>query len=223
MRTGKVLVLAAAIVGGAIGAVSITGALAQTAPAPTPVVVINLAKVRADAPAWADMNTKLKTLVDQKSNEFRTQNTSTAQLVESEGRALQPLLQGKTQAQIMADAALKTRLENQVRRERDLQQKQQLFQYSVQATSERADSQLLELLDPIIGQIMTQRGAVVVLDRSQIAKASASVEITQEATTRFNASNPRAPQPTWVPVTIAPPEGGAGPAPATLPKAAPKK
>jgi Skp family chaperone for outer membrane proteins len=221
MRTGKALFLAVAIAVGGIGAVSISAALAQSAPS-SPVVVINLAKVRADAPAWTDMNTKLKTLVDQKSNEFRTQNQSAAQLVENEGRALQPLLQGKTQAQIMADAALKTRLENQVRRERELQQKQQLFQYSVQATSERADAQLLELLDPIIGQIMTQRGAVVVLDRSQIAKANASVEITQEATTRFSAANPRAPQPTWVPVTIAPAEG-AGAAPATLPKAAPKK
>lgn len=218
MRIAKSLILAAAVAGGALGALSVGAALAQSTSA-SPVVVINLAKVRADAPAWNDMNTKLKTLVDQKSNEFRSQNQSAAQAVETEGRALQPLLQGKTQAQIMADAALKARLENQVRRERELQQKQQLFQYSVQATSERADSLLLELLDPIIGQIMTQRSAVVVLDRSQIAKAVPGVEITQDATTRFNAQHPRAPQPAWVPVTMDP----AGAAPATLPKAAPKK
>lgn len=213
MRIGKALILAAAVAGGALGALSVGAALAQSTS--SPVVVINLQKVRSDAPAWNDMNTKLKTLVEQKSNEFRTQNQPTAQQIETEGRALQPLLQGKTQAQIMADAGLKTRLENQVRRERELQQKQQLFEYSIRATTERADGQLLELLDPIIGQIMTQRGAVVVLDRSQIAKANPSVEITQEATTRFNTAHPRAPQPTWTPVTIAPADPAA---PATLPK-----
>jgi Skp family chaperone for outer membrane proteins len=213
MRIGKALILAAALAGGALGALSVGAALAQSTS--SPVVVINLQKVRADAPAWTDMNTKLKTLVEQKSTEFRTQNQSAAQQMETEGRALQPLLQGKTQAQIMADPGLKTRLENQVRRERELQQKQQLFEYSVRATTERADGQLLELLDPIIGQIMTQRGAVVVLDRSQIAKAVPGVEITQDATTRFNAAHPRAPQPAWTPVTMAPQDNAA---PATLPK-----
>lgn len=220
MRIGKTFIIAAAIACGAVGAVSIGGALAQSAQ--SQVVVINLAKVRSDAPAWADMNTKLKTMMEQKSSEFRAQNQAAAQTLQTEGAALRPLLQGKTEAQVNADPALKARVEAQVRRERDLGQKQQLFQYSVQATTERADAQLLELLDPIIGQIMTQRGALIVLDRTQIAKASPSVEITQEATTRFNAANPRAPQPAWVPVTIAPQDGGGSPPPATIAPGAPK-
>ncbi len=206
MRISKALVIAAAVMGGALGALSIGAAVAQSTS--SPVLVLNLQKLRQDAPAWADMNTKLRLVVEQKTTEFRTQNTAAAQAVETEGRALQPLVAGQTQAQIFANAALKTRVETQVRRERDLQQKQQLFEYSVRATSEAADRQLLALLDPIVDQIMTQRGAVVVLDQSQIAKARPAIEITADAATRFNAANPRAPQPVWTPVTIAPQDAG---------------
>lgn len=215
MRISKTLVIAAAVAGSAFGALSIGAAVAQSTS--SPILVLNLAKLRNDAPAWTDMNTKLRTLVDQKTNEFRTQNQAAAQAVEAEGRALQPLMAGKTEAQVLADAALKARVETQVRRQRDLEQKRQLFEYSVRATSEAADRQLLGLLDPIVDQIMTTRGAVVVLDQSQILKGRPAVEITTEAATRFNAANPRAPQPQWMPVTIAPAEtpGGAQPKAAT--------
>jgi Skp family chaperone for outer membrane proteins len=205
-----------AIAAASLGALSIGAAVAQSTS--SPVLVLNLQKVRQDSPAWSEMSNKLKTLVEQKTNEFRTQNQAAATAVQTEGRALQPLLQGKTEAQVNADPALKTRFENQVRRERDLAQKQQLFQYSVQATTEGADRQLLSLLDPIVGQIMTQRGAMVVLDQTQIAKANPAVEITQEASTRFNAANPHSPDPRWVPVTITPEGEGPTGAPKTLPK-----
>ncbi|MDX2233780.1 MAG: OmpH family outer membrane protein [Hyphomonadaceae bacterium] len=216
MRIAKALIIASAIAASALGAMGVGAAVAQSNN--SPVLVLNLQKVRQDAPAWADMTTKVKTLVEQKTTEFRTQNQAAATALQTEARNLQPLMQGKTEAQIMADAGLKGRVETQVRRERDLQQKQQLFQYSVQATTEAADRQLLLLLDPIVGQIMTQRGAVVVLDQTQIAKANPSIEITQEATTRFNAAHPRAPQPVWTPVTIAPPEGAPGQAKANQKK-----
>lgn len=204
MRIAKSVFLAAAIVVGAAGSLSISAAVAQTAN--SPVLVVNLQKIREESPAWSDMSTKLRTLVEQKTNEFRSQNQAAAQTLQNEGTALRPLLQGKTEAQVNADPALKTRLEAQMRRERDLSQKQQLFEYSVRATTEAADRQLLGLLDPIVDQIMTQRGAVVVMDASQIAKARPAIDITADAQTRFNAANPRAPQPTWVPVTIAPPD-----------------
>ena len=209
MRIARTLLVAAAFAGSAIGALSIGAAVAQSAS--SPVVVLNLQKLRQDSPAWNDMNAKLRTLLDQKTTEFRTQNQAAATAVDAEGRALQPLLAGMTQAQVMANVPLKTRVEAQVRRERDLQQKQQLFEYSARATSEAADRQLLTLLDPIVDQIMTQRGAVLVLDQTQIAKARPSIEITTDASSRFNAANPRAPQPVWTPVTIAPADGAAPP------------
>jgi Skp family chaperone for outer membrane proteins len=214
MRIFKAMIVASSVAAVSLGLMGAGSAIAQSA-ANSPVIVMNLTKLRAESPAWADMNTKLKTLVDSKTNEFRTQNQAAATTVETEGRALQPLLKGKTPQQIQADPALKGRVETQLRRERELQQKQQLFQYSVQATTEAADRQLLNLLDPIVGQIMTQRGAVVVLDNTQIAKANPSVDVTAEALQRFNAANPRAPQPSWIPVTVTQAEGA--------PKAAPAK
>lgn len=218
MRITKTLIALAALAGGAIGAIGIGSAIAQTAPAAqSQVIVLDLERLRSQSTAWADMQQKLKTLVDQKTNEFRTQNQGAATQFETEGRALAPLLQGQTPQQIAANPALKTRVEAQIRRENDLRQKQQLFEYSVQATSQRADATLMQALDPIIDQIMTQRGALIVVDRSQIAKARSGVDITPDALARFNASTPRAPQPAWAPVTVAAPEA------AGQPKAATKK
>ncbi len=214
MRIAKAFIIVAAVVGGSFGALSIGAAVAQSTS--SPVLVLNLQKLRQESPAWADMATKLRALLEQKSNEYRAQNQAAAQAVETEGRALQPLLQGKTQAELMANTALKTRYDTQVRRERDLQQKQQIFEYSVRATTETADRQLLSRLDPIIDQIMTQRGAVVVLDQSVTLKGRPAIDITTDAATRFNAATPTAPQPVWTPITVAP--EGAG-----QPKAATKK
>lgn len=221
MRMNNIIGAAAALAVGAFGALSIGAAIAQTAPAAAPavqsqVVVVDFERLRSQATAWADMQQKLKTLVEQKTNEFRTQNQAAATQFETEGRALAPMLQGQTPQQIAANPALKTRVEAQIRRENDLRQKQQLFEYSVQATTQRADQQLMQALDPIIDQIMTQRGALIVVDRSQIAKARSGVDITPDAVARFNAATPRAPQPAWTPVTV-------GQAPAEAPKAgAPK-
>jgi len=226
MRVTKSLIAAIALAGGAIGAVGVGAAMAQTAtPAPAAqsvVVVLDLDRLRSQATAWADMQQKLKTLVDQKTNEFRTQNQALAGQFESEGRLLQPMLQGQTAQQVAANPTLKTRVESQIRRENELRQNQQLFELSVKATSQRADQQLMQSLDPIIDQIMTQRGALIVVDRSQIAKARTSVDITQDAVTRFNAASPRAPAPVWVPVTVGPAPEAAGETKAA-PKAAPKK
>ncbi|KAF0187297.1 MAG: OmpH family outer membrane protein [Hyphomonadaceae bacterium] len=220
MRMKSVLVAAAALTVGALGALSVGAAIAQTGQAAvqSPVIVMDLERLRSQSTAWPDMQQKLKTLVDQKANEFRTQNQAAATQLETEGRALAPLLQGQNPQQIAANPALKTRVEQQIRRENDLKQKQQIFEYSVQATQQRADATLMQALDPIVDQIMTQRGAVIVVDRSQIAKARSTVDITQDAVTRFNAATPRAPQPTWVPVTVGPAPEAAG-----QPKAAPKK
>lgn len=222
MRITKSLVAAAALAGSALGAIGIGAAMAQTAtPAPaaqSSIVVLDLERLRSQSTSWADMQQKLKTLVDQKTNEFRTQNQPLANQFEAEGRLLQPMLQGQTAQQVAANPTLKTRVEAQMRRESELRQNEQLFELSVRATSQRADQVLMQSLDPIIDQIMTQRGALIVVDRSQIAKARSSVDITPDAITRFNAATPRAPAPTWVPVTV----GAAPDAPVALPKAAPK-
>lgn len=225
MRITNLAVAAAALGVGAFGALSIGAAIAQTAaPAQavqSPVVVVDMDRLRSQATAWADMQQKLKTLVERKTNEFRTQNQAAATQLETEGRALAPQIQGMNNQQIAANPALKTRVEAQIRRENELRQKQQLFEYSAQATAQRAEQVLMQSLDPVIDQIMTQRGALVVVDRTQIAKARASVDITQDAVTRFNAATPRAPEPAWVPVTV--PQAPETLPKAGAPKAAPKK
>jgi outer membrane protein len=217
MHIAKALTLAAAVAVGAIGAVSISAAVAQTAN--VPFLVIDTAKLSNDAPAFADMQAKVEALVQQKQNEFATQNRAAAEAVAAEGRTLEPLVQGKTEAQLTPD--LRAKLEQFRKRQQDLAVKKRLLDLSTQATAQRAQVQIVNLLDPILGQIMTQRNASAVIDRSSVLKVNPALDITQDATARFNAAHPKAPQPTWASVTFAPPEGAA--APVTIAPGAPKK
>ena len=205
MRIAKTLLIAAAVAGSAFGALSIGAAVAQGTS--SPILVVDFQKIRQTSPAGVDFNNKLRALAEQKTTEFQTQNQAAANALQSEANALQAAVANKTEAQVMADPALKTRLDTQQRRGQDLAMKKEIFERSGQQTSLRAEQQFLNLLDPIVSQIMTQRGAVVVLDRSQVAKVLPAAEVTAEVETRFNAANPRAPQPVWTPFV---PPAGAG-------------
>ena len=216
MRITKSLVLATAFAGAMVGALGIGAAIAQTGAASSAILVVDLDRLSSQAPAWADMQAKLNTLIDSKTTELRTQNRAAAESVESETRALQPLVEGKTEAQINADAALKARIQALQARQQDLALKARIFDASRQGTIQRAQAELYRELDPVLDQIMTQRGANVVLQGGAVVKVRPAIDITQDALTRFNAAHPSAPQPTWVQATVGPAPGPGGVAPPSV-------
>ena len=156
---------------------------------------------------------KLGALIEQQQNNFRTQNAAAMQTMETEGRALAPLLRGKTQQQWAADPVLKAKVEAQMRREQDLQQKEQLLKASAAQTERRVTQELDSKLAPIVDQLMTAHGAAVVLDANAVLKAKTGVDITDEALQKFNATVTTA-NVAWVAVTLQP----APTNPTTLPK-----
>ena len=223
MRITKSLVVAAAFAGSMVGALSIGAAIAQTGAASSAVLVVDLEQLSARAPAWADMQTKLNALIQAKTTELRTQNRAAAEAVEAETRVLQPLVEGKTDAQINAQPALKARIQALQAKQQDLALKARVFEASRQGTIQRAQGELYRELDPVIDQIMTQRGASVVLLGGAVFKIRPTVDITQDALNRFNAAHPTAPQPTWVQATVGT-DPAAAAAPITVqPPGAPKK
>ena len=222
MRITKSLVIAAAFAGSMVGALGIGVAIAQTGAASAAVLVLDLDRLSSQAPAWADMQTKLNTLIQTKTTELRTQNRAAAEAVEAETRALQPLVEGKTDAQINAQPALKARIQALQAKQQDLALKARVFEASRQGTIQRAQGELYRELDPVIDQIMTQRGASVVLLGGAVFKIRPTVDITQDALNRFNAAHPSAPQPTWVQATVATDPATAAPV-TVQPPGAPKK
>lgn len=217
MRTFKSVVAAAALATVAVGFVGVGAERAVAQQTQSEIVVINMAQVQSQATAFNDMREKLRTVLESQGQQFNTQNQALQQQIQQEAQALRPLLQGKTEQQITGDAALKARVEAQLRREMDLRQKTELFQASAQATAQRAEQELMRALDPIVDQVMTARGATVVVDRAVIAKARPAVDISADVITRFNQSNPRSPNIAWVPVTLQQAQQGST-APETLPK-----
>jgi outer membrane protein len=168
----------------------------------SPVVVVNMAQIQSQSTAFADLRQKLKTVVEQQSNAFSSQNGALKTQIETEARNLRPRLQGKTEQQILADPALKQAYEAQARREQDFGQKAELFRLSVQQTQANAERQILTLLDPVVGEVMTQRGATVVLERSSVMKAVPGVDVTNDVVARFNQRQPAAPVVAWSPVQL---------------------
>lgn len=186
-----------AVVGGFFAAAPVDAQ--QTA---NPVVVVNMAQIQAQSTAFADLRQKLKTVVEQQSNAFASQNGALKTQIETEARNLRPRLQGKTEQQIMADPVLKQAFEAQARREQDFGQKAELFRLSVQQTQATAERQILTLLDPVVGEVMTQRGATIVLERSSVMKAAPGVDVTNDVVARFNQRQPAAPVVAWTPVQL---------------------
>jgi Skp family chaperone for outer membrane proteins len=170
--------------------VASTGALAQTAtepatppapvaPVPSPVVVFTLQGVMGATAAGRDMGTKLQNI----------RATMVAEL-EAEGRALTAERERFLQTPASQLQAPETR-----RAEAALQQRFEAFEImgrrteiDLQATTERAQNQFLQALQPVLQGVMERRGAVIVLERSQVTIAVPGVDISRELVTALDAA-----------------------------------
>lgn len=90
-------------------------------------------------------------------------------------------LQGK-----QPDAALQQRIQAFQTRENSAQQELQTQQQTVERNRQYVTQQIGAQLDPILTEVMTARGANVVLDKNATMAAAASLEVTNDVLTRLN-------------------------------------
>ena len=178
----KKIALALALAGTATIA---TPVAAQTLP-PAVIVVVNLDQVFQDSTAGKTAQTELKTRLDGIQSRLASLRTSFGAEEQTLGKA-QPA-QGATPAVVQAwQAKVKDFTTRKTQAEQELQKRDQDFQASRQYVLK----QINDGAQPIITQIMKERGASIAVPEGATLQHSASIDVTTDVIARLDKSLPR--------------------------------
>lgn len=108
------------------------------------------------------------------------------QQIQSEGTAFRNETSSLTEEAIAQRQDLVQRFQQLQANASQFEQLRQLRTQELVATQQQAMQPVLEILSDVLQEIVTERGAVVLLDRSQVVYAGQSIDISQEAINRLN-------------------------------------
>lgn len=176
------LAIALALAGSAIVAAPV---VAQTLP-PAVIVVVNLDEVFQDSAAGKAAQTELKTRLD--SIQARLASLRTSFGAEEQTLAKAQPAQGAAPAAIQAwQAKVKDYTTRKTQAEQELQKRDQDFQASRQYVLK----QINDGAQPIITQIMKERGASIAIPENATLQHAASVDVTADVIARLDKALPR--------------------------------
>lgn len=185
-------------------------AVLQAQPLPAPVIgVVNTDQIFRTCTQCVAANSQLQAQGAQLQQRFQALQTQ----IQTEGSALEPLVQNQTPEQIRANAALATRLQNfqtmQQNAEREISQSRDRIQRNLEFVRQ----QIGQRIQPALSTVAQQRGATIVLDSSQALISSPALDLTAPVLAIVNQNaapfNVNAPAP-----TPAPAQAGRPPVPA---------
>lgn len=149
----------------------------------TTVVVIDQRKILADSLAGKDVANKLKTISEQVNRELKPTGDS----LNSEGKSLQSRLNGKTEQQVAADTALVNSLQSFQRKSNEFGRKRQIAAAEMEMTQRKALADFANALRPVILEVVREKNAKIVLDRSQTQYVEPSFDSTSLVISKLNA------------------------------------
>jgi len=156
-------------------------ALAQSAPSPTKLVVIDKVAIMQMSKVGQDVARQVQAIANQAKNDLTAQGRA----LQAEGRALQQ------QVAILAPDAKAKRLSAFQARERDLQGAAQKKDEQIKAGFFQARQAMEQALGPILQEVVKERGANIVVDKQAVVFATAnSFDITAEVIERLNQKMP---------------------------------
>ncbi|MGE6698002.1 OmpH family outer membrane protein [Hyphomonas sp. NPDC076900] len=158
---------------------AVQGAHAQT----STVMVIDDNKIFLDSKAGKDIQTKLQNIEKQINNELEPTRKS----LETEVKALQPKLEGKTREAIAADTALVNELAAFQKKNNDLNQKRAIAEREYAMTAEKAIIDFNNALDPVLTEVIREKNAQVVLLKSQVVFSADAVDATAAVIQKLDA------------------------------------
>lgn len=165
-----------------------TGAavVAPVAAAQTNVVVIDQGKIMRDSAGGKDIINKVNAIETTMQNELQP----TADSLSTEGQALDAKTANMTMDAITADAALRAEVEAYARKAQEFNRKRQIAAAELQATERAAWGQFFQAMQPVLQEVVTEKGADIMLDRSDAVWAGASIDATDLVISKMNAKLP---------------------------------
>lgn len=153
---------------------------APVAPVPSQVVVFDISQIAAGSALGQDMNNKLQAIQNGIQAELQTEVNA----LQAERQRLGAVPTAQTGTAEFQGAAERLQL-----RERELANKLRRVEAELQATGQYAESQFVQLVRPVVDEVMRQRGALVSVEIGSTAFTwNPGIDITTEVINRLNAT-----------------------------------
>ncbi len=150
---------------------------------PPVIVIIDMDRVVNESAAGKQAGTELQA----KSQQLQTRRTTLAGQLQSEAQAIQQGQQNKT----LAGPALEQRIKSFQDKETGANQELARGQDELARSRQYVIQQITTAADPIITQVMRERGASLALQKGATLQHTASLEVTGDVVTRLDSSLPR--------------------------------
>lgn len=150
------------------------------------ILVVDNARVIRDSAGGKDMSAKINAIGQTMQNELAGE----ASALDAERQSLETRTQNMTREAVAADPQLRTQAEAFAGKAQAFQVKRQRASQELSQTEQAALNNFGVALDPILQQIVDERGADLLLERSVVAYASSSVDVTDLVIQRLDASVP---------------------------------
>jgi len=152
----------------------------------TKVIIIDQGKIMRDSAAGKDIQTKVKNIESAMERELKP----TADSLNSEGQIIEAKTKNMTPEAMRADAALKTQVTAYARKAQEFNIKRQIASQELSLTERKAWSDFFVALRPILQEVVTERGAQVMLDRSDVTYADPAIDATALVISKMNSKVP---------------------------------
>ena len=163
-------------------AVAVPAAAAQG----TTVVMIDEARLLTESKAGKDIQTKLSSLETQMKNELEP----TRATLETDGKALQTKIEGKTREAVSADTALVAQLTAYQKRANDFAQKRQVVSQEFQLTERKALVDFNRAIEPALMEVVNEKKAQIVMSKGQVIYSADTVDVTALVISKLDAKTP---------------------------------
>ena len=163
-------------------AVAVPAAAAQG----TTVVMIDEGRLLTESKAGKDIQTKLSSLETQMKNELEP----TRATLETDGKALQTKIEGKTREAVAADTALVAQLTAYQKRANEFAQKRQIVSQEFQLTERKALVDFNRAIEPALMEVVTEKKAQIVMSKGQVIFSGDTVDVTGLVISKLDATTP---------------------------------
>ncbi|MEM7328978.1 MAG: OmpH family outer membrane protein [Pseudomonadota bacterium] len=152
----------------------------------TNVVVIDRVKIYAESQAGQDLRNKVASIESTMQGELKP----TADKLQADGAALDTKTQGMTREDILANATLKAEVEQLAREASVFNQRRQITANELALTERAALVEFNNALIPVLQQVISETGANVILDKSQVVFVDDATDVSASVITKLNAATP---------------------------------
>lgn len=165
-------------------------AMAVTAPVAsaqgTVVIVYDQAKVMRDSKAGKDIVAKLKAMGESTKTQLKPEGDS----LDTERKALEARTANMTEQAVLADATLRGQLEGFGRKANTYAQKVQKSGQELSLTERKAWADFFTALEPVLKEVMAEKGASIMLDASNAVLVNPSADVSALVISKLDARTP---------------------------------